>query len=400
MKLQYHQQTFDVLDKVPKISQERLERVTDFEAQHGLLLPAAMREWYSLENCIALLEKMSIIGHIATDLEEARRYESVHQPELGVQELFPVLIENQGVWHIAVDLLDGDNPRVYLRYNDPGELWIIHAHSFSDWIYAHAWDHAILVQKKGQYFFVDSDEQWNQHLSGNDMVGPETFLGNAVFKGKRFLRVIRQGKRLLVIAPERDPDETSFNEFDVVSQAEFHRKLPRGEESDWMVFAELAIQHGRIAVSDPMLYRDLPAPPTFDMAVGTYTVSVRIMAYGEDKRVSRLRVFGTATAIVGALIGDVGVDFGQVGVFDPILLNQISDRMSEEQAMNMVNELGAIGLAGVVHPGEGDATMPVVSSGFGDGRYPIHELVHAGHRVGIEIVFIGPEISVELEDSG
>jgi hypothetical protein len=36
--------------------------------------------------------------------------------------------------------------------------------------------------------------------------------------------------------------------------------------------------------------------------------------------------------------------------------------------------------------------MPVAKSGFGDGGYPIHELLLDAKRVGVEIVFIGPEV--------
>jgi hypothetical protein len=183
--------------------------------------------------------------------------------------------------------------------------------------------------------------------------------------------------------------------FDILSQGEFYRQMPKGEESGWIEFARLIISSGKVAVSDPAFYRDLPPPPTFEIDAGTYSVAARLVVYPEDTRVSRLRLLTHASAKLGARIGDVAVDFTQIGVFDPVVLNDASDRLSEDQARRMLDERMAVGLYGVAHFGEEEAIMPITSSGFGDGRYPIHELTVGGRRVGIEVVFIGPEVFVE-----
>jgi hypothetical protein len=101
-----------------------------------------------------------------------------------------------------------------------------------------------------------------------------------------------------------------MKEYEIKTQGEFHRNLPKGDESDWIEFASLPIISGKLRVSDPMFFRDLPPRPTFDVA---------------DER----------------------------------------------------------------------AVMPLAASGFGDGGYPIHELLLDGKRVGVEVVFIGPEVLAE-----
>ncbi|MCI0457281.1 MAG: hypothetical protein L0Z62_09910 [Gemmataceae bacterium] len=49
VKLQYHQETFDLLDEEPVLSADALKQIGRCEQQCGNTLPASVREWYSLE---------------------------------------------------------------------------------------------------------------------------------------------------------------------------------------------------------------------------------------------------------------------------------------------------------------------------------------------------------------
>jgi hypothetical protein len=67
--------------------------------------------------------------------------------------------------------------------------------------------------------------------------------------------------------------------------------------------------------------------------------------------------------------------------------------MDKGEGEKVVEDLGAIREFGVIQLGSDKrAIMPLATSGFGDGRYPIHELLLDGKRVGVEVVFIGPEV--------
>jgi hypothetical protein len=185
-----------------------------------------------------------------------------------------------------------------------------------------------------------------------------------------------------------------MGEYDVTTQGEFHRQLPPGEESDWIKFAQLSIVSGKLAVSDPMFFRDLPPPPTFDMPCSVYEVAAKIMTYPDDRRVSRLRAALDERATMGSPLARVGVDFAQVGVFDPVVLDSAAEKMDNSEGEDMLTALDAITEYGVVHLGKDPvATMPTVVSGFGDGSYPIYELVRdEGRRAGVEVIFIGAEV--------
>ena len=183
-------------------------------------------------------------------------------------------------------------------------------------------------------------------------------------------------------------------DFDVTNQRDSHDRLPDGDESEWTIIARLPIMSGKIAVSDPMFYRDLPPPTTFEIANATYDVAIKLMNYPGDQRVSRLRVLLGQTADFGPRLEDVGVDFAQVGVFDPRVLEKASESLSEKQCEELIEQFNTMHLYSVAQFGsEPNAMMPFANSGFGDGRYPIHDLLRDGNRVGIEIVFIGPEVN-------
>jgi len=184
-----------------------------------------------------------------------------------------------------------------------------------------------------------------------------------------------------------------MEEFEITTQGDIHRSLPAGEESEWVVFASFPVVSGKMSVSDPMFFRDLPPPPTFAVGSGSYQVQAKVVTYPGDKRVSRLRAVLEEPSSVGPRLGYVGVDFAQVTVFDPVVLNDAAENLTASESERLVDDLDAIREYGAVRIGADDsAIMPVVSSGFGDGRYPIHELLVDGKRVGLEVIFIGNEV--------
>jgi hypothetical protein len=185
----------------------------------------------------------------------------------------------------------------------------------------------------------------------------------------------------------------SLKEYDVLTQRDLHERMPQGEETDWVFFAELLVHSGTLRVSDPIFFRDLPPSPAFEVERGTYRALVKVMTYSDKRRVSRLRVIRGDSCSLGAHLADVGVDFGQVGIFDPALLEAAAEKVDELGPTDMLPDLNSIEEYGVARiEGAEDAVMAVACSGFGDGGYPIHELVSAGRRVGLEVVFIGPEV--------
>ena len=172
--------------------------------------------------------------------------------------------------------------------------------------------------------------------------------------------------------------------------------IDNGTESDWIKFAELPVTSGKIAVSDPVFCNDLPPCPRFDMKADVYPVYVKVVSWLDDQRVSRLRVSRKEESVLGRVLDDVGVDFAQVGVFDPELIETACKTLSKEQGDAILEAYNNVKFHGVARfDDSSQAVMPFATSGFGDGHYPIFELTHNGERVGLEVVFIGPEVEYE-----
>ena len=149
--------SFELLDLHPVVSPENSARVAGFEAAHSLKLPVALPTWFSLENSDAILEKIAI-PHDAVDLRTVYAVQQYHAAKLDAKAMLPVLFENQGMWQLAARLNGGDDPPVDICYNEPDEHYQPHAPSFSEWVYALAWDYAILEHKRGR-FVLDADAE-------------------------------------------------------------------------------------------------------------------------------------------------------------------------------------------------------------------------------------------------
>lgn len=157
------------------------------------------------------------------------------------------------------------------------------------------------------------------------------------------------------------------------------------KESEWLEFRSLDIAGGKLAVVDPTLFEG----PIIDVPPGTYRVQVVVMDRRDDRRIARLRVLMGAEASAGDEIDSVGVDFAQVGVGDWEAVTRAAaalDRPGEEAIIATMDTLDLYGV--IVWSPNGEADMPFVSSGYGDGSYPIYEIRRDGTRVGIEVVFI------------
>lgn len=171
-----------------------------------------------------------------------------------------------------------------------------------------------------------------------------------------------------------------------------------GRESEWILFARLRIESGKLGISSPMFFRDLPL--RIEVPVGYYQVFAKTITYQDDTRVSRLRaVLETDhTPKLGRWVDYVAVDFGRVGVFDLVVLNEVGAALSEEKEVEIrewfekpFRNLYSVGM----FDENREVTMPAVEAGYGDGAYPVFELLDGSGVVGAEVVFIGPEADHE-----
>jgi hypothetical protein len=163
-----------------------------------------------------------------------------------------------------------------------------------------------------------------------------------------------------------------------------------GTESDWQEFCEFELHSGKLFLGDSLAAPELECGTVYPMPPGRYRVEARVMTYGDDQRVSRLRAWlADRTPSLGEEVGEAWCDVAQIGFCDnerwPPAYNADPDAAWEK----VEDQFFGVNLCAVVVLDEAtDAVMVTAQSGFGDGTYPVYELADGGERVGFEVEFI------------
>ncbi len=164
----------------------------------------------------------------------------------------------------------------------------------------------------------------------------------------------------------------------------------RGKESDWLDLCEFALRSPSLHVVDPCYASDPREGCLVALPPGIYRVQARAIAYGRDVRISRLRATRSdAAAVTGPEIGYTGSDTANIGIYDFEVFSRawgVKGKSSWETIRPTLEGADTHGVA-VLDEAVG-AVMPFVSSGFGDGTFPIHEFRVDGSRVGFEVTFV------------
>ena len=166
-----------------------------------------------------------------------------------------------------------------------------------------------------------------------------------------------------------------------------------GKESQWLDFCQLTVREGKVHVVDASYAADPVEGCMIELAPGSYQAQAKIMAYGRDTRISRLRVVRPGVAAtVASQVGDTGTDTGNIGIYDYDLFARAwgSDNDASWEIISPAIESADTHGIAVLDESVG-AVMPFVSSGFGDGSFPVHELQADDVRVGFEVIFIQPD---------
>ena len=148
--LRYHAATLALIDEELAFSAAAQKTLDQLERLHGITLPASVREWYSLDNAVAILAKYSN-RDAPVQLTDLGGMQSYHDLQVRISGEFdivatgylPVLVENQAVCTWALDLTtEAEDPPVVLAdYNvTPTTMWIPCTDTFSRFVYTRVWD--------------------------------------------------------------------------------------------------------------------------------------------------------------------------------------------------------------------------------------------------------------------
>ncbi len=134
---------FELLGLEPNRSSSANAILALQEESIGRKFPAAVREWYELEDACQLMLAYSNgdrsvdidkLGNVDTDSRSGDRY------DLLAQNLLVFRWENQGVCAWAVRLDGSDDPPVVVDVDTQFRSWLPCADSFSQHLYSCAWD--------------------------------------------------------------------------------------------------------------------------------------------------------------------------------------------------------------------------------------------------------------------
>jgi hypothetical protein len=125
-------------------------------------------------------------------------------------------------------------------------------------------------------------------------------------------------------------------------------------------------------------------------------VQRKLVTYGQDTRVAALRVvLLDATGDREGQIGSTWTDTAATGVSDygaaTVALNALGRDEFYDRILAAVHQVTGEPV-GVVTWVRDQAEMPFAMSGFGDGTYPVFELMADETRVGVEVEFIAQGI--------
>ncbi len=165
---------------------------------------------------------------------------------------------------------------------------------------------------------------------------------------------------------------------------------PPGQQTDWLDFCEFVLKGNKVLCVDAQFAPSAEDGLLVDLSPGKYLLQAKCVDYGGDKRVARLRLLPKKiVASLGAQLGETWTDTAKTGVCDYDVFSKAwgtDDDASYEKISPAFETEKPFGKATLDKASS--AILPFLDSGFGDGTFPVFELVADGKRVGLEIQFI------------
>jgi hypothetical protein len=198
MKLKFHKKTFTPLGIEPHESEKSAETLAIFEKQNDITLPLAVKEWYNIADAVEIMHEVVFYVHNPALIDELLDNIAIYPEQGFTHPLLHVLYENQGVWHMGALLSGEENPPVFLGYQEDDTFnWELHAHSFSDFIYAWAWDYMASYRMFRDGYATTKnrlDFDISRKFTDVPAKGPTTYVTNPWFKADRFTRRVENNQ--------------------------------------------------------------------------------------------------------------------------------------------------------------------------------------------------------------
>lgn len=159
-----------------------------------------------------------------------------------------------------------------------------------------------------------------------------------------------------------------------------------GTHSDWLLLSEWDFSGESAWLGDASFWSSEEDGLTIVLEPAQYRVEVRVADYGSECRIAGLRAIKAGTTpSLGTQLGESWADTATQGLCDAASFADAA----EEDPENVAEAAMEVDAAAIIELPDG-SPMFVVSCGFGDGEWPVFELVEGGQRVGLQVDFIAP----------
>lgn len=208
--LRYHAKTCELLRDEPAVDAAMMPILSQVEERLGRVLPASLREWYSLSGAVEILKRCTFLDPPVEPAELGLDWHG-RRSEFVDQGLLVIGYENQGVCTWAVDLNDGDDPRVVVDYDTDFREPNPCTPSFSAFVHAGVWDTVPVWARAGPGPDVDLCV-----MAQNDELSPDALAAlrsmfeagplTHGFPGHTQYRFVAPGGRILIWAADGQAD--------------------------------------------------------------------------------------------------------------------------------------------------------------------------------------------------
>jgi len=159
-------------------------------------------------------------------------------------------------------------------------------------------------------------------------------------------------------------------------------KFTPSSRSAWECIGSIEIR-GRLSLSDTSYFYDDPV--ILDVDPGVYRINAVFGDFQGFRHLMAIRVINAEDVLLGGVVGNIGVDFGQIGICDRSAVEAAFDVLGDAGMGEYFDQLNTTELIGIVGLPLGVA-MYIFRPGFGDGDYPVIELFDLnGKRSGVQI---------------
>jgi hypothetical protein len=142
--LKYHRDALRLALEAPRQSDNALAAIRERETELGITFPDSVREWYSLDDAVARLERYSNADRAVPVSELGTPFDDWYDggPRDFVGEgLLLFMQENQGVCNWAIRLDGEADPAVVVEVDTaPDAVWLPCSDRFSTFVWCQIWD--------------------------------------------------------------------------------------------------------------------------------------------------------------------------------------------------------------------------------------------------------------------